>query len=64
MASGVKESNGDKLFLFCNYLYLTIALVIVLYPLLYIVSASISDPKAVASGEMWLFPTRTPLFIP
>jgi len=56
MASGVKESNGDKLFLFLNYLYLTIALVIVLYPLLYIVSASISDPKLVASGEMWLFP--------
>lgn len=56
MASGVKESNGDKLFLLLNYLYLTIALIIVLYPLLYIVSASISDPKQVASGEMWLLP--------
>ena len=51
-----KGKQGDKLFLLCNYIYLTIALIIVLYPLLYIVSASISDPKYVSSGEMWLIP--------
>jgi putative aldouronate transport system permease protein len=56
MSSAVKESRSDKLFLWCNYIYLTIALVIVLYPLLYIISASISDPKFVSSGEMWLLP--------
>ncbi|KAA8747450.1 MULTISPECIES: carbohydrate ABC transporter permease [Paenibacillus] len=56
MSSAVKESRSDKLFLLCNYIYLTVALVIVLYPLLYIISASISDPKYVASGEMWLLP--------
>lgn len=56
MSSTVRESKGDKLFLLCNYIYLTIALIIVLYPLLYIVSASISDPKYVSSGEMWLIP--------
>jgi len=33
-----------------------IALLLVAYPILYIISASISDPKMVASGEMWLFP--------
>ncbi len=31
-------------------------MLVVLYPLIYIVSASMSDPKAVNSGEMWLFP--------
>ena len=56
MSSTVRESKGDKLFLLCNYIYLTIALIIVLYPPLYIVSASISDPKYVSSGEMWLIP--------
>ncbi|UPK45150.1 carbohydrate ABC transporter permease [Paenibacillus pabuli] len=56
MSSAVKESRSDKLFLWCNYIYLTIALIIVLYPLLYIISASISDPKFVSSGEMWLLP--------
>jgi putative aldouronate transport system permease protein len=30
--------------------------VIVLYPLVYIVSASISDPVLVNSGQMWLYP--------
>ena len=54
--AAVKETRTDKIFLTCNYIYLTIALLLVLYPLLYIVSASISDPKLVASGEMWLFP--------
>lgn len=56
MAIAVKETRGDKVFLACNYIYLTIALIIVLYPMLYIISASISDPKLVNSGEMWLFP--------
>ncbi|WP_211746640.1 carbohydrate ABC transporter permease [Paenibacillus sp. Marseille-Q4541] len=56
MLSGVKETKRDKIFMFCNYLYLTIAFVLVAYPLVYILSASISDPRVVSSGEMWLFP--------
>ncbi|MGZ9583278.1 carbohydrate ABC transporter permease [Paenibacillus marinisediminis] len=56
MAIAVKESKTDKIFLACNYIFLTLALIVVLYPLVYIMSASISDPKLVNSGEMWLFP--------
>lgn len=56
MAATVKETRADKIFIVCNYIYLTIALILVLYPVLYILSASISDPKMVASGEMWLLP--------
>ncbi|MCQ6559275.1 carbohydrate ABC transporter permease [Paenibacillus mendelii] len=56
MVTTFKESKRDKLFLALNYLYLTVALVLVLYPLLYIVSASISSPQYVNTGEMWLFP--------
>ncbi|OZB94133.1 carbohydrate ABC transporter permease [Paenibacillus sp. XY044] len=55
-AVAIKESKTDKIFLVMNYLFLGIALIVVLYPLLYIISASISDPKYVSSGEMWLFP--------
>ena len=40
----------------CNYLFVIFAFLIVLYPLVYMLSASISDPKFVASGEMWLWP--------
>ncbi|WP_322905928.1 carbohydrate ABC transporter permease [Paenibacillus campi] len=56
MAAVIKESRSDRMFLLLNYVYLAIALVCVLYPLVYIVSASISSPTYVSSGEMWLLP--------
>lgn len=56
MASAVKETRADKVFVFCNYIYLILAFIVVAYPIVYIISASISDPKLVNSGEMWLFP--------
>ncbi|MFD2699174.1 carbohydrate ABC transporter permease [Paenibacillus shunpengii] len=56
MLTGIKETRQDKIFLALNYLYVTIAFLVVAYPLVYMMSASISDPKAVASGAMWLFP--------
>lgn len=54
--SAIKESRSDAVFKFFVHLFLFIILVVVLYPLIYIVSASVSDPTAVNSGEMWLFP--------
>ncbi|MFL2099800.1 carbohydrate ABC transporter permease [Desemzia sp. FAM 23991] len=54
--STIKESKTDRMFLTVVYLLLLIALLIVVYPLVYILSASISDPSVVNSGEMWLFP--------
>ncbi|MFB9328050.1 carbohydrate ABC transporter permease [Paenibacillus aurantiacus] len=56
MLSGVRETKRDKLFLLCNTLYVLIAFLIVFYPVVYMVSASISNPKLVASGDMWLWP--------
>lgn len=54
--STIKESKTDRIFLAFVYAMLIIALVIVAYPLVYITSASISDPSVVNSGEMWLWP--------
>jgi putative aldouronate transport system permease protein len=56
MLSGVKESNRDKGFLVLNYIFVLLAFLVVFYPLVYMVSASISNPKLVGSGEMWLWP--------
>lgn len=56
MVSSIKETKQDKIFLAFVYLILTVALVIVAYPLIYILSASISNPTLVAAGEMWLLP--------
>lgn len=52
----VNDTFSDKIFKVGNYIFLTLALLVVLYPIIYIVSASISNPKFVNSGEMWLWP--------
>lgn len=54
--STIKDSKTDRIFLGFVYVLLIFALVIVAYPLIYIASASISDPSVVNSGEMWLLP--------
>ncbi len=55
-AKKVKEPFGDQVFNVCNYILLGLMFVVVAYPLIYILSASFSDSKAVVSGEVWLWP--------
>ncbi len=57
----MQESAPDKVFLFFIYLLMILILLIILVPLLYVVSASFSDPQAVISGEMKLLPVRPTL---
>ncbi len=52
----IRESGGDRLFLFGVYSFLLIIFVLVLYPLIYVVSSSLSSPTAVSSGRVWLWP--------
>jgi len=47
---------GDKIFIIFIYTILALITVIILYPLIFIVSASFSDPQAVISGKVTLFP--------
>lgn len=54
--SPIKMSPGDKVFVTIVYILLILALLIVLYPLIYVISASFSKPSAVNSGQMWLWP--------
>ncbi|MBA2944164.1 carbohydrate ABC transporter permease [Paenibacillus sp. CGMCC 1.16610] len=56
MGRRIRESTGDRLFLTGVYLFLGIALIVVLYPLVFIVSSSLSSPLAVSSGRVWLWP--------
>lgn len=55
-SSPIKESFTDRIFLICIYSFLAVVLVVVLYPLIYVVSASLSSPVAVSSGRVWLYP--------
>lgn len=52
----VKQTFGDKLFGFAVHALLALVLLAVLYPLLFVLSASISDPAKVVGGEVWLWP--------
>lgn len=54
--AAIRESKGDRLFMFLIYLFLTLVLIAVAVPLIYIVSSSFSSPQAVTSGKVWLFP--------
>ncbi|MCT1904287.1 carbohydrate ABC transporter permease [Oceanobacillus sojae] len=47
---------SDKGFDLINTIFLLIILVLIVYPLIFVLSASISDPQAVSSGKMWLWP--------
>ena len=47
---------GDKIFYFFNYLFLGFLALVILYPLYFIIIASISDPDAVLGGDVILFP--------
>lgn len=51
-----REALSDRIFGAFNKLFLFAILIIVLYPIVYVVSASISDPVYVNQGQMWLFP--------
>ena len=50
------RSKDDLIFNIVNYTLLGLALVIYLYPLIYIVSSSFSSVDAVVKGKVWLFP--------
>lgn len=52
----VKFSIGDKLFDIANILILIVATLLVIYPLYFVVIASVSDPVAVQSGEVLFIP--------
>lgn len=59
--SGYRESAGDRLFDIAVHVFLVVSLLLVAYPLLYVVSASFSAPQAVVSGRVWLLPVQPTL---
>lgn len=51
-----RTAGSDRLFYAVNTLLLVIALLLVLYPLVYVVSASFSSPSRLIAGQVWLLP--------
>lgn len=57
----IRSSNEDRVFSIVAYTLATVALIVTLYPLVYCVSASFSDPMEVVRGNVLLFPKKTTL---
>jgi putative aldouronate transport system permease protein len=56
MAAGVKRTLSERAFVYAVYGLLVTAQLITLYPVVLVISLSISDPRAVMNGEVLLFP--------
>jgi putative aldouronate transport system permease protein len=52
----IYETTSDRIFDVINTILLTLALIIVIYPLIFIVSSSLSTSEAVIAGAVWLWP--------
>lgn len=52
----IKRTKGDKAFDGINLFFLTLGCLIVLYPLYFIVIASISDPNRIFAGDVLFLP--------
>ena len=52
----IKESKGDRVFNWINMAVLAIALIVAIYPIWFVLCASISDPDLVNSGKMLFWP--------
>ena len=55
MASvGKRRSRGDRVFEAVNYILFTLIILVVAYPLYFVVLASVSDPTQTLNGQVWL----------
>ena len=61
MAVGVGRTTADKVYDVISTIIIILVLLIALYPMYFVVIASISDPAAVSSGKVILLPKGTSL---
>lgn len=61
MSKLIKPTVGDRIFDVFVYVILGAGFILVAYPLLFVLSSSFSDPQAVVSGKVWLFPVKPTL---
>jgi putative aldouronate transport system permease protein len=54
----MRLSTGDHIFNLCNALFMIIICIVIVYPLYYVVLASITDPVIVNSGKPLFYPEK------
>ena len=53
--------GGDKAFMVADYILLGIFSLLVIYPIVYVISNSFSDPEQIMAGKVWLLPVKPTL---
>ena len=56
MRKGIRETKQDRIFNGINMVFMILIFIIFAWPLWFVVVASFSDPNAVTSGQVWLWP--------
>jgi ABC-type glycerol-3-phosphate transport system permease component len=59
--SKLKKTLNDLVFETIVHAFLVFVLIVILYPLVYIVSCSVSNPVSVVAGRVWLLPVEPTL---
>lgn len=57
----IRETPGERVFDFVNYLILFLIAVTMLYPFLYVLAISLNDPNDSQLGGIWLYPRKLSL---
>lgn len=52
----IKQSAGDRAFNIVNAIIMTLVTIVIVYPLYYVLLASITDPTVVNTGKLLLYP--------
>ena len=52
----IRSGGADRAFSTIIYIFAALSLLVILYPLYFIIIASFSDPSAVSTGQVWLKP--------
>ena len=61
MTTKIKNCRQDQIFITCNYIFLTLLTLVLLYPLIYVISCSFSSGDALMAGKMKLLPVEPSL---
>ena len=59
--TSLSEAKSDRLYFLINNIIMAILGIIIVYPLYFIIIASISNPDAVINGEVFLYPVGVSL---
>lgn len=52
------RSRNDIIFQWIIYVLIAVIAVITVYPLIYVISASVSEPREILNGHVWLYPVN------